>query len=170
MAAWREEAEVPTQARITLYASFLLAVVGLGCGAAGLSPTIMFVCVGLAVVGIVPFFYFICRVPKPVLATTVRLTQTGDDAIAVVRRALTAIRWVETADDTVRSSTGGGMPGDPGGNTSIIGAVVATVVVAAVEAGLENATADSRSAVAPPAPSGPPRASCAIRQSPASTM
>lgn len=144
---------MPVQARITLYLSFLLAVVGLGCGAAGLPPVIMFACVGLAAVGVIPFLYFIYRVPKPVLTTTVRLAQTGDDAMGVVRRALTAIRWVETTNPTVQSAGGSGAPGAVGGDTSIVAGAVMVVAAAAVGEGLQHATAEARRAVAPDAPS-----------------
>jgi len=65
---------MPTRARMTLWVSFLLAVAGVACGLAGWPSPIMFVCVGLAAVGLfvlMPFFIF--RVPKPLGSMSLRL-------------------------------------------------------------------------------------------------
>jgi hypothetical protein len=77
-------------------------------------------------------------VPKPVLSVAMRIPPVDGDPLAVVRRALANIGWVETADPglTVPLNADGG-PAD-----SIVGFALMAMFAAIVDA----ASAKSRSA------------------------
>jgi hypothetical protein len=132
--------------RITLWVCFLLAVGGAGAGLAGF-PQIMFASVGLAILGVFPLLYFVTKAPKAVGSVTLRLTQTGDVALGVVRGGLAAVSWVATDDPVLTPPLYGGGSGDP---DSLVGAIVVGVVAAVVE----RSTAKARSVTAPLPPAG----------------